>query len=115
MPIFSSQNELAAFLEVVKLCHNKLDGYPRTLTEDLELLDQLSPISFIQRNSIQITVEEKTLLHSLIATCSNIINLLQMKKEDAIYKIEMSDIQSELDEFLMTLDVYLFRELLPVL
>ena len=99
---------------LIDACITALQRYPRTLIQDLKSMGQTT-LSDKQRNNLQITSEEKKLLTQVIIECSRLVDLLSKDAKEAINTIEMGEIRSILDEYLMTLDVYLFRDILPVL
>ena len=59
------------------MCRKKLDDYSRTLAGDEALLER-SDLTINQRHALEVTMNEKKALHSLIEVCEKIRDWLLM-------------------------------------
>ena len=62
--------------------------FPRTLEGDQDLLENQKDLTFNQRNSLIVTIEEKTVLHTVLEAASRISELLMLDKSEVIEAVK---------------------------
>lgn len=79
-PPLSIGNETKVLNMLERLCQKQLDGYPTTISEDLEILgDKGNSLSFNEQNCVKFRMGEKLVLGFLIEFCKNCIQLFYVK------------------------------------
>ena len=58
IPPIDTNNERRTLTKLRRMCNEKLQEYPRTLQEDLDLYEK-EDLTLNQKNSLQVTIEEK--------------------------------------------------------
>lgn len=107
----SVKNELTVLQELIHMCREKLNDYSRTLAGDEALLER-SDLTTNQRHILEVTLNEKKALHTMIELYGEIINwlLLDLKIGKKVMRRALAR-----KEVIPSMHPYMLHELLPML
>ena len=94
------------------MCRKKLEDYPRTVAGDEALLER-SDLTVNQHHALQVTLNEKKTLHSLIEVCEQIRDWILSSDLKTTIKVMRKKIARK--ELTPSIDSYLLLQLLPML
>ena len=104
IPPFSSSNEMIVMKQLIKQSRSMLRAYPRTQKGDEDILLN-EDLTTNHRNALILTMEEKKNLNNLISWAERVLDLLMMKRSEAIRLLQTHKVNS----------LYLTDVLLPLL
>ena len=65
-----------------------MTDFPRTLEGDQELLEHDQDLTNNQRNALIVTIEEKTVIHTVLEAASRVTELLLLEKSEVIKAVQ---------------------------
>ena len=74
---------MTVIYRLTNLCYDSLNSYPRTLSEERKLLKR-QDLNKKVRSALKVVIEEKQTLLELADLCKEIMEVLVMKKGEAI-------------------------------